>query len=661
MTSHNLVIRRTSIALLAAWTAVLAVEFARREFGRRAPERVSDIETQPGSGEDQAVSVHKGFVYSDTLGGAPSFRIAAREAVEFASGWYEFRSVQVSLYHQGEVAYGLRTERLRYEPLNHEAQTLGPAEISLQGGIAVRAGGFTLGGVNRIVKSEGPVTFAGPTWGGIAESAVCSLDHDTFDLLGGVSVTWRSDPATLAPSVVLLAPRLSYERAQAVVRCPDGATLLRGKMQLRATRAEVQLAGAEGDLRRLAFSGPVHIDGTLDDGSALDGLAGDTEVTFLANNRLRVAADPAPGNGWATLQWEQAREEWREFAAWRVVGEGSRTAWEWLEGQGQACAVETGGEEGPRSVEAARMRVEFRNGEPEVAHAQEAVRIDIGDNTARGEDLSLSMATRSFTLLPAPGKRVLLASPDGTSECDRLTGTAEGGVVAQGQVVGVVERASLGGSSETPVRFAAESATSLGHGSRLVMEGDARLWEGARLVRADRLDYDRDREVVTGQGGVLTTAPGKGASGDAGNVEIRARDLHYDRNAGEAIYQGDVKMTEARGQAACQRLVATTDAKGNLVLAELENGVVLTDNTSGRVVSGQRARYLVEEGFVEIWGDPVLVKDAAGDQVKAQHLQWRRPTNTVVVLGTEDNPSETHYHQQPVKASPSPTREGRKP
>src|SRR5208337_1199911 len=147
---------------------------------------------------------------------------------------------------------------------------------------------------------------------------------------------------------------------------------------------------------------------------------------------------------------------------------GSRTAWDWLEGQGHACAVEIGTDDSPRRVESTRMRVDFKDGEPEVAHAQEAVRIDIGDDTAKGEELALSLATRSFTLLPATGRRVLLESPDGTSECDRLSGTAGGGVVAEGQVVGVIERGSLGGSSETPVRFAAASATALGHGSRLV-------------------------------------------------------------------------------------------------------------------------------------------------------------------------------------------------
>ncbi len=68
---------------------------------------------------------------------------------------------------------------------------------------------------------------------------------------------------------------------------------------------------------------------------------------------------------------------------------------------------------------------------------------------------------------------------------------------------------------------------------------------------------------------------------------------------------------------------------------------------------------LVPEGLFEIWGKPVLVKEPGGDQVKADHLEWHRGSNTVVVLGAEDNPSETLYH--PHQPSPTPGPRGRKP
>jgi len=83
----------------------------------------------------------------------------------------------------------------------------------------------------------------------------------------------------------------------------------------------------------------------------------------------------------------------------------------------------------------------------------------------------------------------------------------------------------------------------------------------------------------------------------------------------------------------------------------MDGGVTLRDRATARVMTGQKARLMVEDGFFEMWGNPVLVKEPSGNQVKADHLQWQRASNTVVVLGAEDNPSETLYH--PTKAVPT--------
>ena len=149
MKSRLVLLRRLSFFVLVLWTAVLAGSFLNRRFRHRPPTEPVEVEATPRDAREQPVRVHKGFTYSDTLGIEPNFRISAREAVEFSNGWYEFRSVQVSLYHEGRVAYGLVSETLRLDPVRHEAETGGEAEVSLEGGVALHAGGFTLGGPER--------------------------------------------------------------------------------------------------------------------------------------------------------------------------------------------------------------------------------------------------------------------------------------------------------------------------------------------------------------------------------------------------------------------------------------------------------------------------------------------------------------------------------
>jgi lipopolysaccharide export system protein LptA len=643
-------LRRLSLILLFLWVAVLVGTYLQRHFRRQPQTEPVDVEATAKEGQEQPVRVHKGFVYSDTLGIEPNFRIAAREAIEFSSGWYEFHDAQVSLYHEGRVAYGLLCDGLRFNPERHEAQTLGHAEVSLSGGIAMRASGFSLRGADRILESNGPVTFAGPGWGGLAGGTRSSLEKNTMELLDGISITWRDVAAST--STILLAPRLVYDRHSSLARFPEGLTVLRGSLDAKAALAEIQLTGPEGALRKLSLEGPVLVDGTLEDGTDLQARAGRTELEAVADGRYRLTVEPASSTGWVAVRVADPRTGWREFHAWRVVGERTRTEWDWLEGQGLACGEELEKNEDPRRVQAASMRLVFDGGQPRVVRATEDVRVETGDQWAEGGMLEYSMGSRSFTLLPAGGQRVLLGGPDSTAWCDRLQGDAAGAVVANGHVIGMLQRSGLMGQSKAPVRFAAAAASATQGGEHVWLEGDARLWQGDRLVRADRLDYERAQEVVTGRGDVLTTGRTVDSTGPGPEYQVRARQVRYERNAGVATYEGDVTLEDPQADASCQRLVATLDAKGNLVLADLDGGVTVRDRATARVMTGQKARLTVENGFFEIWGNPVLVKEPSGNQVKANRLQWQRTSNTVLVLGAEDNPSETLYH--PTKTVPAP-------
>jgi hypothetical protein len=435
----------------------LVASYVQRHLRRQPQTEEVGVEGTENVGQEQPVRVHKGFVYSDTLGIEPNFRIAAREAVEFSSGWFEFHDVQVSLYHAGQVAFGLVSDGLRFDPTRHGGQTVGDAELSLKGGVAVRASGFTLNGSDRLLQSNGAVTFAGPGWGGLAGGTRSSLQKNTMELFGGVSVTWHETKTSAAPSTIFLAPRLVYDRTGALARFPEGLTILRGSLQAKAARAEVQFVSAEGELRKISLEGPVFLDGTLEDGSEVQGRAGNAELEALTDGRFSLAVGPLQTTGWVTARLANPATGWREFDAWSVAGEGTRTAWEWLEGQGLACGEELSNDEDPRGVKASRMRLVFDAGQARTVRASEEVRLHTGDQWAEGGELEYSMRSRSFTLVPASGKRVLLGGPDSTAWCDRLQGNEDGTVAARGQVIGVLQRSGLAGDGGGPVRFAADA------------------------------------------------------------------------------------------------------------------------------------------------------------------------------------------------------------
>ena len=652
MTSNQRLVRRFSAVLLVLWVGLLAGLLVRgqlRRGGTAAPTDVSPGEENEG--EDPILRVHKGFVYADTLGVEPNFRIATRETVQFASGWYEFRDIEVSMYSRGAVAYGLVAETARFNQKLKEARATGAAQVSLGQGVVVRAAGFVFRGADRVLESSGPVTFAGPGWGGVGGGMRCTLADNLIEILGGVSVALRPDAAA-APAFVLLAPNARYSRDQSLVAFPEGFTVLRGGLRLRSGAGELRIDENAHELRRVALSAPVLFDGTLEGGARLEGTAGATVIEPLGGGRYRVTAEGSPETGWVWAHWSDPLAGWREVSAWHLVGEGSETTWEWLEGQGMACAIEARPREAPSRIEGERMRVGFVSGQPVTMEATGSVLVASGERQATGAILQVSVAAGSFTLSPGAGDRVVVSGPEGEARCDRIEGDRTRGAVARGHVVGQLRERAVATGEGGAVRFAAERAAVDPGAARIVLEGEARLWQGSRLVRADRLDYLRDGEQISGRGQVLTSARQESGRDAGSEFRVRARAFEFSRVSNVAVYEGDVVLEDPRADSSCQRLVASLGERGEIQLATLEGGVAVKERANDRVLRGQRARLSPSEDVFEVWGSPVHVQEPSGNQIKAEHLRWLRASDSVEVVGGEDKPTETLYHPE----KPPPTR-----
>jgi lipopolysaccharide export system protein LptA len=661
VTTQGLILRRVSLAVLAVWGMLVVASFVDRRMRNQRIADVDDVPAHSGSAAERPINVEKGFTWSDTIGGQQNFRLAAREKLEFGDGWLECREVEVSAFHAGQVAYGIVAERARIHPAKKEALVTGNTQLSLQGGITVRADGFLLHGAERSIESQGPVTFAGPGWGGFADRALGTTSDNTLELTGGVSLTWRRDPDGSKTSVILLAPRLRYERDKALLRFPDGLTVLRERVRLHTPAGTFQLSESEGDVSKASLAGPVVLGGFTELGDRIDGEAGDVEFESLPGGRLRFSAEPATETGWVTVRG-QSPEAVRELRTWRMVGEGSRSVWEWIEGQGLACSGELTGGENDRQIEAGLLHVTFNKGQAEAVSGRGDVQLSAGERHVRGEELLYSILRGTFTLTARAAGRVLLVGPDIEAECDSIEGVGEDRLAAVGQVSGVLRRgASLPGVAVgDEVRFATQRLTVLQRGASVEMDGEARVWQEERLARADVIEFERDKESVRAKGHVLTSSPLGAGQSPAASVVVRARQMLYERRKAQAVYEGDVVLEDPRARASCQRMTVLLDEKGNVKQADLDGGVIVRELTSPREIRGERARFVVADDNFELWGSPVVVQEPSGNQVKADYLRWLRKTDTVEVTGSQDKPSETLYHPQtPLAHARRPS--GRKP
>ncbi len=645
------VIRRVSAALIVAWLLVLA-GFAVRQLRRPAPVARADSRIPASSESEPAVRVHKGFVYSDTVGIEPNFRIAARETLEFVSGRLEMHDVEVTLYDAGEVAYGMTADAARLDPSRREAEAVGNARLSLGAGIAAHASGFAFHGAARGFASIGPVAFAGRGWGGTVARVTGSFADNTMALEGGLSVSFRG-----RRTAVLLAPVAHYSRRRATLAFPQGVELRQDDLRLQAASASLLMAAPEGALRRLLLEGGVSLAGQLADGGEVDMVAGRVELVAVGEQQLQFVADARGGEEPARAHWQDTTGVVRELAADRLTGAAAHGAIEWLEGQGHARASESHPARPPRLVTAGNLRVEFSGGRPAGAVGQGAVRLRDGDRWAEGEVLRYSTEGQSYVLQGLAGQPVRLGGTGFSASCDLVEGARDGRVAARGRVAGKSVRTNPDGSEET-VHFAGELVeASASEEDPIVLQGNARLWQQDRLIRAERLEYFRERATLRGAGEVLSIATFDRGQEGVEEAKVRARAVSYDRNAGEASYEGDVELVDPRAVVRCQRLVAQLDEGGNVRHATLSGGVSIVDTGTGRSVEGQRATFDPGTDLLDIWGTPVLAREANGSLLKAHHFRWYRGSATFVVVGEEDNPSEALYHAgEGGKALPLPRR-----
>lgn len=664
MSRRDHILRRASLLLLVLWVLVLGASFAHRQMRRSG----SAVEAEPTPaarrGEERPVRLHRGLVYTDTIGIEPNFRLAARETLEFASGWYELKDVEVSIFHAGEVAYGLVASDAKYNPHLREAQAHGNAQLSLSKGVALRADGFDLRGADRSFSSRGAVTFAAAGWGGVAGAVSGNAAENTMELTDNVTASWRGRGES---SLVVLAPRVTYNRRRALILLDHGVTLLHRQNQVVAASAQMRLRGADGPPEAAVLAGGVTVTARFGDGSIVEARGEELELRLGEAGSIDVSVRPEGATGWVTVNWVGADGAVRTLTAWRVVGAGSEgSGLQWIEGQGLVCLMESEQDGGaPRHLSADAVRVEMVGGRPESATAWGNVRLQTGPQWSEGERLAVTLATRRSVLLPVTRGRVRFGSESLDGRADRIETDPDQGVVAEGAVSGTVVRGSVMGGEEGPVQFAAARAVSRRDTRVLTLEGDARLWQGERLIRADRLEHRAAEDVVVGRGNVVTVgpAPRRENGGPGGLVRITARVVTYDAQTMIAAFEGDVRLADDQADLAAQRVTGTFAPGGGLLVATFEGGLTVRERSSGRSVSGQRARLVPELDALEVWGDPVLVTEPSGNQMKAAHLIWKRQDGVLRVLGGADSRSETLYHPEQPLATPRGQRQppGRKP
>ena len=203
----------------------------------------------------------------------------------------------------------------------------------------------------------------------------------------------------------------------------------------------------------------------------------------------------------------------------------------------------------------------------------------------------------------------------------------------------------------TSAEMVAKRATGTAHYS-----GGARLWQGANIVEAPVIDFDRDKRsmVAQGSGGqrVSTVFLQPGQNGKETPVNVTAARLNYVDSQRRARFEGGVILRSSDGTMTAdtvdvylkprdqQQAVATQQTQASQLDRIVCQGNIVLQQPNRRG-TGDRLVYTAADARFKLTGGPPSIFDAEHGQVTGDSLTFYSHDDRVLVEGGNTSPTVT--------------------
>ena len=207
-------------------------------------------------------------------------------------------------------------------------------------------------------------------------------------------------------------------------------------------------------------------------------------------------------------------------------------------------------------------------------------------------------------------------------------------------------------------------------------EGNAVAWQGANRVEADRLDIDRDNQVMEAHGKVKSQFVDKDKKDDADGegppkpqpatapvfTIVTAPDMVYTEENRIVTYSGGAvmkrpDMTVTAKQIRAFLKDADEDSSLDKAFADGTVKIVSTSEKLKRTRTGtsEHAEYYADDEKVILNGGQPLLVDSVKGQTRGKQLTWFANDDRLIVDGADQaNPAKKHHpqDQEIVRAHP---------
>lgn len=286
-----------------------------------------------------------------------------------------------------------------------------------------------------------------------------------------------------------------------------------------------------------------------------------------------------------------------------------------------------------------------------------------GERKAQADRALLDQKSDQITLTGS----ARVADPTGTSTADRiLMNQKSGDFTAEGHVTSTRLPEKKGSTSSAmlsntePTQAKADKMTSTDNHLQVHYEGNAVAWQGANRIQADRLDIDRDNDVLHASGSVVSQFVDKAKKGKDGKPLPQQQTTFTIVKAPELIYTEETRLADYKGGALMTRpnmTVKGVEIKAYLKDAESDSsldhafsdgGVVVVQTGKGRTRTGtsEHAEYYAsEEKIIMTGGQPQFVDTLKGT-TKGRILTYYSNEDRLLVNGVEAQRVESILHRK---------------
>jgi lipopolysaccharide export system protein LptA len=290
-------------------------------------------------------------------------------------------------------------------------------------------------------------------------------------------------------------------------------------------------------------------------------------------------------------------------------------------------------------------------------------RFEEGDRKARASRATMDSAANTILLEDA----ARMWDSTGSTSADRIQlDQATGNFVAAGHVNSSrlpdqKKKSSEMLSGDEPLQAKAETMRSENRNRLLHYEGQAILWQGANRIRADRVEIDREKRTLVGDGNVFTQLleqnsekqeAAKNRSNPGGFTTVKAAHMVYTESDRVAHYTGGVLLNRPNLQVKSLRLqafLAESDADSRIEKAFADGNVEIVQTGANKCVhtgtSEHSEYYAGVEKIILRGGEPQLVDSCQG-YTKGAELTYFVNDDRLQVIGAVGQPANSRIRRK---------------